>query len=294
MTVSTTTNKISYTGNGVAVEFAIPFPFLDASHLKAYQLLNNIRTQRTDWEIQSGNLIFETAPVSGAKILIIREIPLTQETDYRENEILPAETLERNFDRLTMQIQQLEEKTQRAVTVDVFDDTDSDNLIPFIRQAVSDCAEFSAAINEKSKIIENHAKTTEEQAVLATQKAAEAAAVLSETAQKDLSNCTRPYVIEQNNTDGCWYRIWNNGWKECGGLAVCASNINSAQFNFPVVFVSIPLVFCGLSAGNAAFTYNHQPTNTSVVVGAGIWLYEGTLNAAGSNGCQISVYACGY
>lgn len=65
-----------------------------------------------------------------------RDFSLTQERDYRENEVLPAKTLERNFDKLTMQVQQLAEKSALAVTVDIFDDTDAASLIPSIRQAV--------------------------------------------------------------------------------------------------------------------------------------------------------------
>lgn len=139
MTISITTNKAAYIGNGVAISFAIPFPFLAQEHLKVYQLLNDIQTERTDWTVSDGNLVFATAPADNAQIVIMREVPLTQETDYRENEILPAETLERCFDKLTMQVQQLAEKSERAVTVDIFDDTAADSLIPSIRKAVSDC-----------------------------------------------------------------------------------------------------------------------------------------------------------
>ena len=128
MTVSTTTNKVAYIGNGIATTFAIPFPFLEREHLKVYQLLNNIQTERTDWTVSGRNMVFATAPAENAQIVIIRKVPLTQETDYRENEILPAETLERNFDKLTMQVQQLKEQADRAVTVDIFDDTDAASL----------------------------------------------------------------------------------------------------------------------------------------------------------------------
>ena len=110
MTVSSQTNKVIYIGNGVAKEFAIPFSFLEKEHLNVRQKKNNIQTERTDWEIRAGNLVFQTAPETGAEIAVIREVPLTQETDYRENEILPAETLERDFDKLTMQVQQLKEQ----------------------------------------------------------------------------------------------------------------------------------------------------------------------------------------
>ena len=139
MTVSSQTNKIIYIGNGVAKEFAIPFSFLDQKHIKVEQKQESVQTERTDWTVKNGNLVFAIAPENGAEIAIVREVPLTQETDYRDNEILHAETLERNFDKLTMQVQQLAEKQDRAVTVDIFDDTQAAELIPSIRKAVSDC-----------------------------------------------------------------------------------------------------------------------------------------------------------
>ena len=175
MTVSSQTNKVIYTGNGVATEFAIPFSFLEQGHIKVRQKLDDIQTERTDWEIRAGNLVFQTAPEQGAEIAVIREVPLTQETDYRENEILPAETLERDFDKLTMQVQQLKEQIDRAVTVDVFDDTQAASLIPSIRQAVSDCqtAVATTAAN---------AQTATEQAAASSASAANAAASETNTA----------------------------------------------------------------------------------------------------------------
>lgn len=124
MTVSTTTNKVSYIGNGVATSFAIPFPFLEKEHLKVRQLLNNVQTERSDWTLSGGSMVFATAPEEGAQIVIMREVPLTQETDYRENEILPAETLERNFDKLTLITQQLAEESNRSVKVSMFSNAD--------------------------------------------------------------------------------------------------------------------------------------------------------------------------
>ena len=183
MTISITTNKAAYIGNGVAISFAIPFPFLAQEHLKVYQLLNDIQTERTDWTVSEGNLVFATAPADNAQIVIMREVPLTQETDYRENEILPAETLERCFDKLTMQIQQLAEKSARAVTVDIFDDAAAAELIPSIRKAVSDCQTAAAASTAQ-------AETASRQAATASQKAAEAVNTLSGKADKDLSNLT--------------------------------------------------------------------------------------------------------
>lgn len=188
MTVSTTTNKVVYIGNGVATSFAIPFPFLEKEHLKVRQLLNDVQTERTDWMISDGNMVFETAPADGAQILIMREVPLTQETDYRENEILPAETLERNFDKLTMQVQQLKEQAERAITIDVFDNTDAASLIPSIKQAVSDAAVYAATARNEAQEALIQAQTAMNQAEKAVTSEANTAAMLGTKANIDADN----------------------------------------------------------------------------------------------------------
>ena len=195
MTVSSQTNKVIYVGNGVAKEFAIPFSFLEQEHLKVRQKKNNIQTERTDWTVKNGNLVFTDAPESGAEIAIVRDGPMTQETDYRDNEILHAETLERNFDKLTMQVQQLAEKSARAVTVDIFDDTAAAELIPSIRKAVSDCTVKAQAAAEAADSATTQANASAMQANAAKTQAAEAqtaadntAAMLGTKANVDLDN----------------------------------------------------------------------------------------------------------
>ena len=53
------------------------------------------------------------------KITIVREIPLTQETDLQNQGAFNAESLETAFDKITMITQQLNEKMDRAVLQDV-------------------------------------------------------------------------------------------------------------------------------------------------------------------------------
>lgn len=295
MTVSTTTNKVSYIGNGVAVEFAIPFPFLETNHLKVFQLLNDIQTQREDWTIQNGNVIFETPPALETQIVIMREVPLTQETDYQENEILAAETLERNFDKLTMQVQQLKEQADRAVTVDIFDDTQAAELLPNIRTAVSNAANYAQAANEKADDADQAAEIATAQATIATNKANEAVAVLSNKAEKDLSNCTRPYITETYHNGNDWYRVWSDGFIEQGG------NQYGNGVNYPltrtITFIKpFSLCLCSLclgfgghsaaSAFNAGFTPNNIPSLTG-------FQFNGCTNGA-SNQNAVSWYACGF
>ena len=216
MTVSSQTNKVIYIGNGVATEFAIPFSFLEREHIKVRQKKNDIQTERTDWTVKNGNLVFADAPESGAEIAIVREVPLTQETDYRDNEILHAETLERGFDKLTMQIQQLAEKSARAVTVDIFDDTAADSLIPGIRKAVSDCQTAAETSTAQAANAITQAGIAEEKA----RETAEAkAAILKAIGVNGL-------YVTTHVSGNCWYREWFSDaqktqrvWLEQGGLS---------------------------------------------------------------------------
>ena len=41
---------------------------------------------------------------------------------------------------------------------------------------------------------------------------------LNNKAQKDLSNCTKPYVKTTYSSGASWYRIWSDGWLEQGGI----------------------------------------------------------------------------
>ena len=151
--------------------------------IESWIIDDGVQSERTDWTAANGTLIFKTAPENNAQIVIMRQVPLTQETDYRENEILPAETLERCFDKLTMQVQQLEEKSGRAVTVDVFDDTNAASLIPGIRKAVSDCN--AAAVSARA-----NADAASEKAAQAQTAANDAAATLASKANAELDNLT--------------------------------------------------------------------------------------------------------
>ena len=219
MTVSSQTNKVIYVGNGVAKEFAIPFSFLEQEHIKVRQKKNDIQTERTDWTVKSGNLVFADAPESGTEIAIVREVPLTQETDYRDNEILHAETLERNFDKLTMQVQQLAEKSARAVTVDIFDDTAADSLIPSIRKAVSDCAAAAQAATEKATAATasatNAAASETNTASMLETKVNVTADNLSEIGKKLISGLGLPsgkFIDLTLGASGTQYTAPANGW----------------------------------------------------------------------------------
>ena len=139
MTISTQDSKVNYQGNGQTTVFQIPFPFLENEQIyvqkkDAEGILINY-TYATDYTVtgageeNGGSVTLNVAPEQGSTISIYRDVPLTQEVDYRENEIFPAETHEEALDKLTMEVQQIQEQLDRSVKVDRFSDVDLDIII---------------------------------------------------------------------------------------------------------------------------------------------------------------------
>lgn len=125
MTVSSATNRAQYDGDGTSTQFPVPFYFLEPGHLKLVRIAaggaETVLSPGLDYTVAGagdpagGSVILGTAPAAGEAVVILRDIDAVQETDFEENADLPAETLERSLDRLTMLVQQLSELSARAM-----------------------------------------------------------------------------------------------------------------------------------------------------------------------------------
>lgn len=121
MTVSGTTNLNQYIGDGAATVFARTFLVTDFDHLKVYTTTSGVTTEVTtgitkDGEgTASGNVTFATAPASGTTVLLIRETPLTQETDYVSQGKVDPEVIEDDLDAAVMRIQDIQETLGRSL-----------------------------------------------------------------------------------------------------------------------------------------------------------------------------------
>lgn len=123
MTVATTTNRVSYSGDGATIIF--PFTFSIFEYTDLIVILTDSDGNDTtlsldvDYTVEGttngGNVTLTTAPALGETLTIIRELPITQEVDYIENDSFPAETHEEALDKATMILQQLNEKFSRAL-----------------------------------------------------------------------------------------------------------------------------------------------------------------------------------
>ena len=123
MTVTTTTTRAELNGNASAGPFQCGFRVLADSDLQVYvdgvlktltthyTVANAGTTTNATVTFTSGNF-----PASGtANVVLVRNVPYTQTSNYQNNTALDAETLETSFDRSTMQIQQNISGTDRAL-----------------------------------------------------------------------------------------------------------------------------------------------------------------------------------
>ena len=162
MTVSSTVSSIIYVGDGLTTEFDVPFRFLEDSDLKlSIQATDGTVTDlvlNSDYTVSganedNGGKVYLVNPVADqAKLSILRIMDLLQETDYRENERFPAESHERALDKLTFEVQQLQEQSDRAIKVDVFSDVDPDVLRQHIERVWDSCDNIDIVANDKANM----------------------------------------------------------------------------------------------------------------------------------------------
>lgn len=125
MTVSTEVDHNEYTGNGVTTSFPYAFRVFNKSDLivQVVDIHENITvlTLDTDYIVtgaggyNGGNVILSKALANGYKISISRELPVTQETDLRNQGKFFAEVHEDAFDKLTMLIQLVKSMARLAL-----------------------------------------------------------------------------------------------------------------------------------------------------------------------------------
>ena len=127
MTISSTTVKNSYNGDGSTATFTYTFKIFADSDLQVIIRsalgTETVKTLTTHYTVtgagsaSGGDITFTAGniPVSGETVVLRRAIPQTQAIDYIANDPFPAESHEEGLDRATMAIQQLQEEVDRSI-----------------------------------------------------------------------------------------------------------------------------------------------------------------------------------
>jgi|TARA_R110000744_G_scaffold24602_4_gene61588 hypothetical protein len=139
MTISTTTNRASFAGNGSTTAFATGFKFFANGDLTVILVVNSTgvettKTITTHYSVtgagvaSGGTVTMGTAPASGETLVIVREQAYTQGVDLVENDPFPSQTVEDVLDKLTIMTQQNDSAITRSLRQHDGDTADIDRL----------------------------------------------------------------------------------------------------------------------------------------------------------------------
>ena len=128
MTVSSLTTKNSYSGNGSTSAFSYTFKIFDDDDVTVIIRTDStgaetVKTKTTHYTVSGvgnaggGTITFTSGniPASGETVLLLRNTPLTQATDYTPNDPFPAATHEDALDKLTLIGQDTQEEVDRSI-----------------------------------------------------------------------------------------------------------------------------------------------------------------------------------
>jgi hypothetical protein len=135
MSVTTTSNRISYDGDAVSTVFSFPYKFLATSDLKVY-VDDVLQVITTDYTVgtpgdSGANVTFLSPPAVGdGNVVILRDVDLLQSTDLPSNGPFPSVSVETMVDKVTLQVQRIRELLSRAFTLPDSDTSGASTTLP--------------------------------------------------------------------------------------------------------------------------------------------------------------------
>lgn len=138
MSITNSSNKITYIGNGLTTKFPFSFKIFKTSDLQV--ILTNIESGTdtiltTNYTIDIANS-YVTYPITGTpltstnKITLFRKVPITQETILPNQGAYFAKTVENALDKLTIVEQQLYDEIGRGLKLPVTTSDEISTVLP--------------------------------------------------------------------------------------------------------------------------------------------------------------------
>ncbi len=122
MSVTETTPVHAFNANGVTTVFNFLFQVLDSSDLRVQvdgqdKIVGSEYTVSGVGNSDGGNVTFLTAPPNGARVVVFRDSALARKTDYQDNGDFRAATVNSDFDRIWLALQEMLYGIQLAPTL---------------------------------------------------------------------------------------------------------------------------------------------------------------------------------
>lgn len=153
VTLLTEDTRVHYTGDGVTKEFSYSFNPIDLSYVKVYKNLQQITTP--DVTVASGVVTFNVAPAEGDSVVIMREKPLTYDSGIASKGIISSDSLDNMAVDLLGQIQQVNEKLDRAPVYPIDTTMTGEEILNQFNQDVQTVKDSRVEVEGKAEEINN-------------------------------------------------------------------------------------------------------------------------------------------
>lgn len=154
----TSYRPVSYAGDDSDTTFTFSFEIESTSDIRVWERTastggQTLKTETTHYSVSATNNDFSsggtvtmvTAPATGVTLVIGREIPYDQKAGFIDAGVLRLASVENALDRLVLQVQQLEEKLNRAALNPETDLTTLDMTLPSSVDRASQFYGFSSS-----------------------------------------------------------------------------------------------------------------------------------------------------
>lgn len=141
MTISSTTNRVSYAGNAVTTAFSFPYYFIadadlviisrvDATGVETTKALTTHYTVAGAGVTAGGTVTMLAAPAAGVTLTIYRDPARTQDLNLGNLDSFPADDVETRLDKVAMWVQRLYDLVSRSVRLTDGNENTFDTKLP--------------------------------------------------------------------------------------------------------------------------------------------------------------------
>lgn len=211
MTVEVQTSKNGpYELDAGALVFPRTFLLLNASHLRVIHTVDGVDRDvtsgftHTGIGANEGSVVFTAGTVpKGGVLTLLRNVPISQETDYSDQAAVRPRQVERDFDKAIMLIQDLKEQVDRSVKVPVSATDDIEQLTEELAAGINALAPVAPQIGALGPVADSIAELAPVAGEVAT--VAQNIDVLAQANGSVISRTAATYVV--SDEDGGIYTL---------------------------------------------------------------------------------------
>ena len=158
MSVSNIEPLIRYKGDGAQTVFPIPYRFLEPEHIRVEIGRSGVTlllAYLADYTVNESNVVTKVPPAAGDIVAIGRETPQERAGDYDETGSVPGSSLNDNYDRAILMIQELASKLKRAVLMPPTGESDAtiQDLMDMLSEMLKQVTDWVTEAEEAMKIL---------------------------------------------------------------------------------------------------------------------------------------------